>query len=296
MLLNKENKIIHHTGIHIKLLNQYLVCTVLVLLTFIGRGNTQTRDSSAYKFFILPQKKLIPVFTADARAHRLSIQRNFDQNSYLGSMGGIFPLVQLNHQKKAIQLCVAGTTYMGLLRSVNHGSVLNIDFFVDVYADVKLSESWLARLGTGHTSQHLSDDAIVTLGNSAFNNYARDYYQLLGVYNNKNLRILLYGGIIYNFNFKTERDLSGKSMFQFGFEHNPFKFGKTQSVYYAGDIKFRGEQNYGQTLHGQLGYKYQSVNSRVMRLAVNYSSGLEERGQFYKQNREFASAGLYLEF
>ncbi|MBC7382609.1 MAG: DUF1207 domain-containing protein [Bacteroidia bacterium] len=244
---------------------------------------------------MLPNKKLVPLFTADARAHRLSIQKILENNSYLASMGGIFPIIQVQRKNKALQLCMAGTTYIGLKRYINHGSVVNTDFFVDIYADAKISDHFLMRLGTGHTSQHLSDDAIVNGG--IFTNYARDYHQLFGIYKNNKYRLFVYGGGLFNYNFKVDTiDISNKFLFQFGFEHVPFKLGSNQYIFYAADFKWREELNYRSTQHYQFGYKYQKNGLRALRIAYNYSTGVEERGQFYKQNITFSSIGLYLDF
>ncbi len=269
------------------------------MLTFfasIQQNYAQTKDTINYKFSMLPAKKLIPVFTADARAHRLSVQRPFDKNSFIGSMGGSFPIAQMNKNKKSLQLCVAGTTYLELFRYFNHGSVNNIDFFVDVYLDAKLSDHFYARLGTGHTSQHLSDDAI--LKGAAFANYARDYHQLFGVYKNNKFRFFTYCGVQFNYNFKTDPGLniSNTSIIQFGFEHTPFKLSTSQAIFYAADIKLHGELNYRSTQHVQLGYRYQKNGLRALQIAYNYSAGVDERGQYYKMNSYFSSVGIYIDF
>ncbi|MDP1726357.1 MAG: hypothetical protein Q8M15_06205 [Bacteroidota bacterium] len=277
-------------------MNKFLV-VFIIISTFSFKNNyAQTIDTTQVKWGVLPQKKLVPLFTADARAHRISIQRVLGNNSYLGSMGGIFPLIQVQKNKKVLQLCAAASTYLSLKRTGNHGSVENIDFFADVYLDAKITNYFLLRLGTGHTSQHLSDDAINK--GAVFANYARDYHQLFGIYKNKKYDFFVYSGIVFNYNFKTVPgiNISNTPIIQFGFEHTPIRFSKTQSVYYAADIKLRGELNYQNTHHFQLGYRLQKKNLKALRIACDYSAGLEERGQYYTGFRKFSSIGLYLEF
>lgn len=277
-------------------MNKCLVAIIFISTFSIHNICAQTKDSTQIKWGVLPQKKLSPIFTADARAHRISIQRVLGNNSYLGSMGGIFPLILVQKNNQALQLCAAASTYLTLKRSINHGSVENIDFFADVYLDAKITESFFLRLGTGHTSQHLSDDAINK--GAAFANYARDYHQLFGIYKNNKYRFFAYSGIVFNYNFKTMPgiNISNTPIIQFGFEHTPFTFGKAQSVYYAADFKLHGELNYQSAHHVQLGYRVQKKELKALRIAFDYSAGLEERGQYYTQTRNFTSLGIYLDF
>ncbi len=253
-------------------------------------------DSTSNKVISLPTEKIVPVFTADTRANRLSFQRNFDENSYTASMGGIFPLVNMNRGKLKSQLSTAGSTYLTLLRYDNSGSVRNVDFFVDLLFDIKLSKNWIMRLGTSHTSQHLSDDAIIA--GSLFKNFAKDYHQVMAVYQSKKHGILGYGGIEYIYNFKTNEDLSNNVLLHVGFEHYPFFTHKKwiKNMYYAGDIKLRQELNFAHTANFQLGYKISYNNKRAMRIAYDYTEGVNEIGYYQPQNRNFSHLGIYLDF
>ncbi len=277
-------------------MNKCLLTFLIITTLSIQNNFAQTGDSAQVKWGALPQKKLVPLFTGDARAHRISIQRVLGNNSYQGSMGGIFPLIQVQKNKNVLQLCAAATTYLTLKRSINHGSLENIDFFADVYLDAKVTDYFFLRLGTGHTSQHLSDDAINK--GAPFANYARDYHQLFGIYKNKKYDFFVYSGIVFNYNFKTQAgiNISNTPIIQFGFEHTPVRINKIHSVYYAGDFKLHGELNYQGSQHVQLGYRFQKKELKVFRIAWDYSAGLEERGQYYKQSRNFSSIGIYLEF
>lgn len=247
----------------------------------------------------LPESHLIPLFTADERAHRTSICNIPGGGELIGSMGGIFPVARIGRSpKRAFQFSVASTLYTTLIRARVGGSLLNTDFFVDIMLDLKLNDKYLVRVGSGHTSQHLSDDVVNKyLGI----NYVRDYHQLFLVRQFPKQRLMTYAGFIYNFNLKTTNDsqaldLSNRPMFQLGFEHAPWQFSRMGQLYWAGDIKFRGEVNYGTTQNIQAGVKFMNASKRTFRIAANYSWGYDERGQFYTHKRSFFSAGFYFDF
>jgi hypothetical protein len=266
---------------------------VIVLTTSKNNSFAQTQDSIP-KWTILPESHIVPLFTADSRAHRLSIQKPISDNGYIASMGGIFPIFSREKNKRIIQFSGASTVYTTLRRWTDRGRLINIDFFVDLYLDFKLNDHWAIRTGAGHTSQHLSDDAIQD-GLKQIN-YTRDYGQVFGVYSLPQYRFFCYGGWIFNNSFKTTSNMSPVSMFQFGFEHSPLKWFDNNYLYYAADIKFRGEMNYKTIQNYQLGYKYARPGKHTLRGAINYSTGLDERGQFYTQYRELLTTGVFLDF
>jgi hypothetical protein len=245
------------------------------------------------------ERHLVPIYAADSRAHRLGIQKNFQKSEFIASMGGQLPVWFFQRGKHKFQFEVAGTTYLTLLRSVNHGSVLNTDFFADVLLNYQWHKNWAIRIGTGHTSQHLSDDAIA---NAAFplKNYARDYHQIGLSYKGNLNKYHLYSNLIYNYNFKTDRNYSGSAMLQVGFESNLTQiFLKTRivsSFILAADVKFRGEQNLKPTSNILFGYQFNHMAPQKIKLVVNYSSGADERGQFYLNSRDLLIAGIHAEF
>ncbi len=251
-------------------------------------------DSATEAFTFLPKSHIVPLFTADTRSHRLSLHKPFNDVGYIGSMGGIFPLVNLNKWNKQFQFSAASTVYTTLDKYTNRGYLVNVDFFVDFFFDVKLNDIISIRSGLGHTSQHLADDAVST-GLVAIN-YTRDYGQLFLVLTLPEQRVILYGGGILNTSFRTDVNFETKAMFQAGFEHSPVKWYQHNYLYYAADVKFRGELNFGTTQNIQLGYKYARLMQNTFRLCLNYTSGYEERGQFYNQKNKFVSLGMYFDF
>jgi len=137
------------------------------------------------------------------------------------------------------------------MRRISSGDLLNVDFFVDLLFDLRLNENYAIRAGAGHTSQHLSDDALKKFGNLSSINYVRDYYQLFLIRSFPQHHLTLYGGVYYNHNFKTTQngigkndsaiyDKSGTPLFQAGFEHTPFRVSETGFFFWSADVKFRG--------------------------------------------------------
>lgn len=271
------------------------VLLMVCLISLIKQSQAQDVDSTELKWTMLPDTHLVPLFTADSRAHRLSIQKPFNDNGYIGSMGGIFPVFTVTNNKTAFQLSAASTVYTTLRRWTDRGRLINVDFFVDIFGDLKLSKQWAIRGGVGHTSQHLSDDAVVDEGKTPIN-YTRDYGQLFGVYNSTQHNFRAYAGLTFNTNFKTTRSLGPILIPQIGWEHSVFKWKSNNYLYYAFDIKWRGELSYRTIQNYQIGYKYSMPYKHTLRFAINHSRGLDERGQFYTETRNFSTIGLFFDF
>ena len=68
---------------------------LLVLLLLFGAVYLKAQDSLSKIPFIrfegLPQR-MVPTYTADARSHRLMLQKSTKELSFYGSMGGYFPM------------------------------------------------------------------------------------------------------------------------------------------------------------------------------------------------------------
>jgi hypothetical protein len=277
---------------------------VILYLLFLCFNKTFGNDSKSLNRNLrvietYKESHLVPIYAADTRAHRLGIQRNFNASEFIGSMGGQFPVYNFNRGKHRFQFEIAGSTYMGLLRSVNHGSVLNTDFYVDVFLNYQFRNNWALRLGSGHTSQHLSDDAIAN-AQYPFTNYARDYHQVGISYKGIRNKYHLYNNFIINYNFKTDEDYSGKITIQPGFEYNINQTFLNQTkpggFIVGADFKFRGELDFRSTNNLLLAYQFNHLSPQRLRLVLNFTTGADERGQFYRSNRNLISTGIYAEF
>lgn len=270
-----------------------------ILLYLCSVSYSQTPGKNGVSIDLLPQTKLIRTYTADARSHRLQVLKDINDKGFIGSLGGQFPVLSMHALQKELQFSVAASAYTTLNRYAGRGQLINVDFFVDFLFDLKLTDDWKLRGGFGHTSQHLTDDALAS--GLVAQNYAKDYLQLQTVHTLWQERLMLYGGVYYFDNFKltdnnVAMDFSRKVMIQAGFEADIYRFSPSLAFYAAGDIKLRQEFDFGNTHAIQAGFKIFNARQKVLRLAYNYLGGYEERGQFYKNTASLNTIGLYFDF
>lgn len=263
---------------------------------FARAGNPDSL--SHFRLHIMPSR-LVPTYTADARAHRTQLLKTTQGSAFYGSMGGVFPIVQASVLHTPVQFSAAASTYLTLKRYVQRGEVINTDYFVDFLFDAQVTEDWYVRLGFGHTSQHLADDALGV--GFVPRNYVKDYTQIQVMRYVWHKRMLCYGGAYYFKNFKIGDSIpvnwSGKIMLQAGTEVDVYRITSSSAVYAAVDVKFRQEFDFRTTRGIQLGLKYHVPQTRrAMRLAYHYLSGYEERGQFYKDQINLHTLGVYFDF
>lgn len=256
------------------------------------------------EFTPLPMRHLMPVWTANSTAHRISASKILENNNYTGSMGGVFPLISAAYEEKIFQMSIASSLYTQLDRPPRHLQVINVDFFVDLFFDVVLNENIVLRTGPGHTSQHLTDDAFEILGYGHSINYLRDYWQLFGMYRSETIKGYVYGGAYYNYKFRTQAggkydvpdDASNTMIYEMGTEITPIQIGSSSFVYAGLDIKLRGEAKFGTSQNYQVGVKHVNDSGRTIRFAFNHRAGLEERGQFFVLHNTFNTFSLYFDF
>lgn len=244
----------------------------------------------------LPKEKFVPVFSADGNAHRISYNKLMNSGSLIGSMGGIFPAANIRYDGLDAQISLASSIYTHLNNAGIRFQVVNVDFFVDVYADIRLSPLWTVRIGGGHTSQHLADDAFESLGFSRSINYARDYYQAVVVRRLSALRGFVYGGTYFTHSFLVDSRIDGQWLFQAGGEFFNTHLSGPLYAYAAIDIKLRSELEYGSTQSYQAGLKISDNSFSAIRLSYTFRTGLDERGQFYGQRIGRHMVGMFFDF
>jgi len=243
----------------------------------------------------LPSKNLMPTFTANSTAHVMSLTRVLKNNQYIGGMGGYFPALTANLDGHEFQFGIGGTLYTQFLRSRSHLEVVNADFYVDFLIDYRLDEERLLRIGMGHTSQHLVDDAIEILGYQKSINYVRDYLQSFFMQQVGTIRGFVYGGFYYHYRFRIPQPGNYRWLFEIGGEGLNEEIAKNLFVYLAADIKFREESNFATTQNYQAGFRLKGT-THSLRFAYSFRTGLEERGQFYLQRIHWNTLGLFFEF
>lgn len=258
------------------------------LLSMLSAGNAQSSVS------FLPEKKFVPLFTASGTEHRISYNKQLTRGSFIGSMGGIFPLADIRYDDLLCQVSAAGSIYTTLQNAGIKFKVTDVNFYVDLFFDVPLSAETAVRAGWGHTSHHLADDAMVP--GAAPVNYARDYYDLFVVQKLSLVNGFVYGGTYWSYSFLIDRNVGRKILPEFGGEGIIVELYDTVVLYGAADFKFHGELKYGSTQSYQAGFKSQNERLRTLRLAYTYRTGIEERGQFYNQRTVFHTVGIFFDF
>jgi hypothetical protein len=267
-------------------------CTGILLLWNIL---TAQEKNSSYSVQLLPEEKLVQPWSADPTAHRISGIKSFSTELFYAGFGGVLPAVTLRMDSLLFQASVAATVYSSLTFSTEHIFALTTDYFVDGFFDTKINHQWILRLGFGHTSHHLTDDAPRKYAGITSLNYARDYVSAGAVYSLPKQSSFMYVMAYYNFRFKISPEQYKVFTIQSGGEVSLFQWSQSCQAYAGVDLKLRGELNFGSTQNLQIGIKFTGGHGQTIRIAMNYRSGLEDRGQFYSNRAEYFGAGWYIE-
>ncbi len=269
--------------------------TIHILIVFLSLQifcSAQENDGITF----LPKKKFIPSFTASGTEHRISYAKLLTEKSFIGSLGGIFPAAMIHLGGKEILVSVGSTMYTTLKSAGVRYSVTNADFYVDVMFDVPVSEHGVGRFGAGHTSHHLVDDGVASIGAANVINYARDYYQLFYLHMIPVIRGFVYGGTYYTYSFLINMRRDGQFLLQAGADGGNVELYKNVVLYSAFDIKFRSEVGYASTQSYQVGIRVMNEQYRAIRFAYTYRTGIDDRGQFYDHHINHHSLGLFFDF
>jgi len=264
-------------------------CIILFSLSLL-----KAQDSSVITLF--PDEKYIPSFTASGTEHRISYAKQLNNNSFTGSLGGLFPAALVNYKGIKCIVSIGSTLYTTLKSAGIRYNVTNADFYVDVLFDFYLSDYSALRFGSGHTSHHLVDDGVAAIGAASVINYARDYYQLFYVHQVSVLRGFAYGGTYYSHSFLINSRRDGQFLLQLGADGGNITLWKPIVAYAAFDFKLRSEVTYGSTQSYQAGIRVMNEHFRSIRIAYTYRTGIDDRGQFYNQRNTQHSLGLYFDF
>jgi hypothetical protein len=265
-----------------------ILSVIFFAVSFLAAGDTTSVLS------LLPEKKIVPAFTASGTEHRISYNKQLARGAFIGSMGGIFPVATVRYKEAECQISVASSIYTTLHNAGSKFKVTDVNFYVDLFFDIPVAVETIIRAGWGHTSHHLADDALLP-GVTAIN-YARDYYALFGIQKLSAIDGFAYGGLYWTYSFLINKNIRRKLLPEIGAEGILLPLTNTFSFYGAVDMKFRGEMNYGSTQSYQAGIKSQNENMRAVRVAYTYRTGVEERGQFYTARDTFHSIGIFFDF
>jgi hypothetical protein len=237
----------------------------------------------------------MPKLTANATEHGLSLAKILTRNHFWAGIGGRVPALGFKYGHIIGDLVLASTIYSQLDRKSGSIRVINTDFYVDVLLSMTWNEKTYVQIGPGHTSQHLNDDAyeIFNLGHSI--NYVRDYVKLVVLQKSEFIHGFVYIAAYYHHTFKIPIPGNHIWLFDFGMDALNYQFSEFTSAYVAIDIKLRDEFRFGSTQSYQAGIKIKGASLSTVRIAYNYRTGYEERGQFFSQKIDLHTLGAYFD-
>ena len=273
-------------------MNQFL--SALIFFAFFFSLATAQQERPAVEF--LPSQQFVPSFTADGTAHRLSYLKDVNRGSFYAGLGGGFPAALVHLFGYDCLITVSGTVYTTLASAGVKFQVTNADYYADVTFDIPVAASTVLRLGSGHTSHHLVDDAVAAVGATSVLNYARDYVQCFAVQRLPLLRGFAYAGVFYNRSFLINVHRDGLLLWQAGLDAGSFTVAGPVEAYGALDVKVRGEVNNATTQSYQAGLRVKNDTFRAVRLAYTFRTGAEERGQFYDKRFSSQTVGMFFDF
>ena len=251
-------------------------------------------DTTALPSFrAFPSQRIFPRMSASGTAHQLGMSKDFTSPLIRGSIGYQGPLVETTFGTTQLQLGAGATVLASIIKEPRLLQVVTVDFLVEFPVDIRLTDRITLRTGYGHFSAHFADDGIEILRMSSVN-YAKDYILLLGCWRLPCADAVLYGGGQYDYHSIPVEDKHW--VLQWGCEGGYFRVLPESYLYFAVDLKLKSEVAWASTQSYQCGLKLFPRNERNLRLAYTYRTGIDDRGQFFRERTDISQLGLYLDF
>ncbi|MEX2115413.1 MAG: DUF1207 domain-containing protein [Bacteroidota bacterium] len=262
------------------------ILTVIVAVPLDARGEG---DTLALR--LLPSRHRVHDFVADGTAHRFSATQLLSPHEVQLSVGGILPLVDYSLWGVPIQVS-SGASIHARLDPGRSIAVLSTEFSVDFFLlDVQLSEDLIVRTGMSHASHHLGDGPAGDSTALPFD-YSRDEVQMFIIHASPFLPGQVYVGARYAYALVIRQPVGKPLSLQIGMHALILAFSQELSLYAGWDLKMHQELSSGTSQRYETGLQYRSETGRILRLAISYSAGLDERGQFFGKRRNEAGIGI----
>ncbi|HZY10134.1 MAG TPA: DUF1207 domain-containing protein [Bacteroidota bacterium] len=248
------------------------------------------------KIEILPQKRIVPIFTADAVAHRMGVTSINIGRRVSISLGNILPVLDLVVYDQKLRLNLGGSVHAEL-EPDDRASLVTTDYFVDyILVDIPFTNDFILRMGAGHSSHHLSDNWFELLQKTKSLVYSKDYVRLFVVKKIPSLNLFVYVGAVYSYYFVVDQEIFRPWALQCGGEKDIASYYNDMlTLYGAFDIKVRQESSFAATHNYQFGLRLQNHSERSLRLAYQFRTGIDERGQYYTERRSFHGLSLFID-
>ncbi|MEX2190444.1 MAG: DUF1207 domain-containing protein [Bacteroidota bacterium] len=261
----------------------------LVVATTLPLKAQEKADSLSPR--LLPSEHLVHDFVADGLAHRFTATRLLSPHEVCVGTGGILPLVEYVLWDLPVQIS-SGASIQARLDPGQGIAVLSTEFSVDFFLlDIELADGLIIRTGMGHASHHLGDGAAKDSTRQPID-YSRDDVQLFIIHPSAFLCGQLYAGLRYNYALVIGQPVRKPLSFQIGIHALPWSLSPELSVYVGWDVKLQQELSYGNSQRYEGGLQYKTAEGRILRIAVSYSAGYDERGQFFGKRRSEAGMGI----
>lgn len=246
-----------------------------------------------HAFQILPPRHLVHDFVADGVAHRFSVTQVLSGNDVQVSVGGILPLINCALWDIPVQIST-GASIQARLDPGQSIAVQSSEFAVDFFLlDAQLNHDLMIRTGLMHSSHHLGD-GFNGDSNMVPIDYSRDEVQLYVIHPVPLLQGQMYAGARYAYNLVIRRPNDKRFTVHAGLHTRIRLMSQNIFLFAAGDIKMRQELANGTSQRVEAGLEYENGGGRIIRLALSYSGGFDERGQFFGKRRSEAGAGIVI--
>jgi hypothetical protein len=257
----------------------------------LSQSTADTCSPHAVEFF--PATRLFPRCYADGVAPRFGVSKDLNSTVVHGDIGGHVPVLEFEAPGATIQCGAGATVLTSLIKRPGILQVVTADFLVEFPIDVQLSERITLRTGYGHFSAHFADDGIEILHKSSVN-YVKDYIMFFGSY-----RIPLADGTAYaggQWSYHSLPEESSRFMAQAGVDVCPLQLFPDCCFYAAMDLQLKSEVAWATTQSYHCGLKFFTRGERALRIAYTYRTGIDNRGQFYRDRATMSLVGVYLDY
>lgn len=263
---------------------------IIPLIPLIAEEPAEPRREMLRMF---PDSTFVSPFTADAHAHRTEVENILFSKDIRASMGVMMPIADLVLFDTEMQASLGASVHFEL-HPVGQAQIVSNDYYVDFLTlDIPVDRHLFARWVIGHTSHHFSDNWYERLNLKTSVRYSRDYLKLFAVYeSDRNSQFYL--GADYAYTVTISRRIERPWIFQTG-GIVPIAFLKSCVLYGAADSKVHQEADFSATNTLQFGVMFPMQPGKVLRIALQYRSGLDERGQFYPHHRTFTALAIAFE-
>ncbi len=247
------------------------------------------------RIHFFPETTYVSPFAADGHAHRVNVENILFKKNVRGTMGGNFPIVNIDLFGTTTQASISGSIHFELNPN-GQAHVISNDYYVDyVTLDIPIHDATFVQFIAGHTSHHLSDNWYERLKLASAIRYSRDYIKLFFV-RETGVNDQFYIGADYAYIFTVNGLRTNKQWtIQSGGKISITELYPKIILYIAADCKVRQEADFAATNTIQIGISTPMQNEKILRISYQFRTGLDERGQFYPQHRMLNTVGFAID-